>query len=294
MNSEQLQLNLPAIRNENMAPEVFAAAYWSTLTRFREERELIPVEAWRRRKRFCAGYKLRISAIVDRLLKVPGRPSPEVCFCLGDAYFLGDGVPKSRDLAMKWFERAAGAGHIRAMVRCGNMAGHPDYPEDHRKSIMWFRKAAKLGSSSAMVFLGFAYSDGKGVKEDPKKAVRWFLKAVEAGDTHSMVHAGRVYARNLNSPKEALRWFHRAADAGHKDSFVELAILYDQRGTPVYDPKEAVKWYKIVLERYTGNRTRALLALSQHCRTGTGTEKDLKMAQDWLRKLFFEPHYPSD
>jgi len=277
-----------------MPPEVLAAAYWSTLMRFREERYLIPVEPYERYKKYHEDYKLRISSIVDRLLNIPGEPNSEICFCLGDAYQAGNGIKKSRETAQRWFTRAAKAGHIKAMVRCGSMALHPDYPEEHKAAIKWYRKAAKLGSSSAMVFLGFAYREGNGVTHDARKSVRWFLKAVEAGDTHSMVHVGRIYAGYLDSHTEALRWFHHAADAGHKDSFVELAILYDQRGTPVYNPKEAVRWYKIVLERYTGNRTRALLALSQHCRTGSGTEKDLKMAHDWLRKLFFEPHCPSE
>ena len=292
MNAEQLSFSFPQLDAKDTAPEVLAAAYWSTLMRFREEQYSIPSEPYERYKRYHQDYRLRIRGIVGRLLQLPGKPCPEVCFCLGDAYQAGNGITKNRETAQRWFTRAARAGHIKAMVRCGLMAGHPDCPEDHAASIRWFRSAARLGSASAMVFLGFAYREGQGVSQDYQKAVKWFKKAVDAGDSHALVHVGRMYRSFSRSPKKAIRWFLRAADAGHKESFVELAILYDQRGTSVYDPAEAIKWYKIVLERYTGSRTRALLALSHHCRTGTGTEKDLKMAQDWLRKLFFEPHYP--
>lgn len=264
-----------------------ATAFWETLGRHRVEMEAIPIEELQRRREKAQEYQTKLSIIVDQLIEQKNQPDPEVWYALGAAYRNGNGAQKNRDEAIRWFRRAAEAGHTKAMMSLGSALRYPDHWREgaEAEALEWARKAAELGCTSGMNSLGFAYRDGTGVSRDPQQAAAWFIKAVEAGDGHSLVYAGGVYARQLAAPSEAIKWYLRAAEAGYKDSFVELAMLYDDRTSPVYDPVEAVKWFKVVAEQSGGSRPRAMLALARRSRDGIGTAQDLKMAREWLTRL---------
>ncbi|MFZ4595354.1 MAG: tetratricopeptide repeat protein [Verrucomicrobiaceae bacterium] len=210
---------------------------------------------------------------------------PAVWFALGDAYSKGWGTTADRDLALMWFRRAVDVGHSRSMVRLGNMLKHGDSDGDPTEAVSLFSRAAELGDASGMIFLGFAYRDGRGVACDNEKAADWFIKAVEAGDSHSMIHAGRMYSWQLRAPEKALKWFLRAAEAGQTESHLELGFLYQDRKSSLYDPGQAVHWYRRVAEGNGGSRYRAMLALAHFCRNGEGTAHDPAEAKAWLVKV---------
>jgi TPR repeat protein len=222
---------------------------------------------------------------IQQLLAVADSPDPQVWYALGDAFSSGRGTQFDRPEAIRWFQRAAEVGHLRAMFSLGICLKHPDTPDTHTAAVQWFRKAAELGDAGGMVFLGFAYRDGTGVPCDYPEAIRWFIKAVEAGDLHSMIYVGRMYSSYLPSPAEAVRWFLKAAEAGFSESYVPLAMHYDDRKSPVYDPVAASKWYHVVADHSEGSNAHALLALARHYRDGTGVPRDPEMAKLWLRRL---------
>ena len=64
--------------------------------------------------------------------------------------------------------------------------------EDNPKAFEYFQKAANLGESIAMYFLGCCYRDGYGTPENHKNALLWFLKSKETGDdddeTNNNIH----------------------------------------------------------------------------------------------------------
>jgi TPR repeat protein len=209
----------------------------------------------------------------------------EVWHAIGDAFANGRGTERNRDVAKKWFERAAAAGHTRSMIRLGLILQHPDTPETHGDAVAWFRKAADLGDPGGMVWLGFAHREGRGAPRDLAEAAQWFIKAAKAGDHHAMIHAGRLYAGELADPAEAVKWFGRAAEAGQTESYIALAMLHDDRRSEVYDPAEAAKWYQAVVNASRGSLGRAMLALARHARDGIGTPRDLEQAKEWLRRV---------
>ncbi len=271
--------------DERTNADSLAAEYWDAVTRHRSEVERLLTEDPPRHRPPMPDFQSKMSRIVDRLLEASKSASPDVWFAIGDAYQMGAGTAKNREQGLRWFQKAAEAGHVRAMVRLGNALKHTDHPETWSEGVRWLQRAADGGDASAMAFLGFAYREGKGVAQNYNQALSWFIKAVTAGDTHSVIHVGRVLARHLDSPAGALGWFLQAAEQGHRDSFVELAMLYDQPGTPVHNPAEAVRWYKIVEKETGGSQARAMMALATHCLDGDGTPRDLLAASEWLRKL---------
>jgi len=173
----------------------------------------------------------------------------EIWRTLGSAYSTGRGTAINREESIRWYRRAAEAGDPNAMSQLGCQLQRSDDPNLKHESVEWLLKAASLGDASGMVWLGFAYREGDGVEVDYEKSAEWFINAVDAGDGHAMIHAARIYFCYSFQPEKARLWLLKAAAAGHVESYNMLARLHDDRGTPDYDPVEAVKWWQVGVSR---------------------------------------------
>lgn len=223
---------------------------------------------------------------VDGMLTQLDREDVEIWFTLGLAYSCGNGVERDKAQAEFYLRKAAETGHLKAMTSLGSLLRHHEITEEqNNESIWWYQKAADLGAVDGMIMLGFTYRDKYGSEADLEKALQWFMKAVEHGDQHSMIHVARMYAGWLNKPAEAVRWFNQAAEAGFSESHIGLAMLYDDRKSPVYSPVDAVKWYHAVVDGTGGSKARAMMALARHYRDGSGVDRSPKIALDWLDQL---------
>lgn len=60
----------------------------------------------------------------------------------------------------------------------GEMAGPP---QDLKKALFWYIKAADHGNSEAQFKLGVIYTNGEGVTANTEEAHRWFKRAAENG-----------------------------------------------------------------------------------------------------------------
>ncbi|MCH7709006.1 MAG: sel1 repeat family protein [Myxococcales bacterium] len=79
---------------------------------------------------------------------------------------------------VRWYLKAARAGHPRAQVQLGLALQRGDGIEkDVRRSVGYFRKAAEQGNAKAMLELGSAYRDGIGVPVDRQRALMWLRLA---------------------------------------------------------------------------------------------------------------------
>jgi len=208
----------------------------------------------------------------------------EIWRALGNAYSTGRGPSINREESNRWYRRAAEAGHPKAMSELGSQLQRSDDLNQKRESVEWLLKAASLGDASGMVWLGFAYRQGDGVEVDFEESAEWFIKAVGAGDGHAMIHAARIYFCYSYQPEKAREWLLKAADAGYVESYNMLAQLHDNRGTPEYDPVEAVKWWQVGVTAGKGSGARAALELSMHYRSGAGVPCDQSLALEWARK----------
>lgn len=219
------------------------------------------------------------------LLKHAEAGGAEDWFALGHGYSNGWGAERDRVAAEAWFRRAAEAGQHPAMVRLALILKHPDRTECWEEGVRWLQRASAEGDSSAMVHLGFAYREGQGVDEDAEQAALWMLKAYESGDLHASIHAGRIYSAWLNRPVEAAHWFHLAADAQQKESYINLAMLYDDRASELFDPEKAAHWYHETVQNNGSSGPRAMLALARCYRDGLGVPADKNESKTWIQRL---------
>jgi TPR repeat protein len=71
------------------------------------------------------------------------------------------------------------------------------FPEDKKKAVEWFRKAAEQGNSDAQLDLSACYFKGEGVHEDSAEAVTWLRKAAEQGHVEAQANLGRCYYHGI-------------------------------------------------------------------------------------------------
>lgn len=233
-----------------------------------------------------AARKQKWKLLFNNLLEIRDSPDPSVRFALGQAYRHGWGAERDLAEAIDLLRQAAHEGHSQAMVQLALVLRHPERQESWDEGLKWLQRAADLGDPAGMVHLGFAYREGQGVEVDYSQSSKWFSMAYEAGDKHSAIHVGRLYAGYIGDPPAALKWFRLAAEAGQSESFINLAMLHDHRGSELYDPAEAVKWYQSTVAKEGSNLSRALYELAAHYRDGIGVPRSNEIARCWLARLY--------
>ena len=115
----------------------------------------------------------------------------EAQFRLGECYYLGDGVEKNCDDALKWYGKAAEQGNARAQCVLGVCYAKGELVnKDYAEAVKWFHKAAMQGHTDAQYNLGTSYRKGEGVPLDNVKAYAWYNLAAKSKEA-------AVQARNL-------------------------------------------------------------------------------------------------
>lgn len=148
----------------------------------------------------------------------------EAYYYLGIMNVYGQGIPKNREEALYWFNKAAETGSNDAIAQMGRMYFEDNEMQDYDRALIIFNEAAGRGNLVAEFYLGLMYEQGLGVEQDYSIALAWFKKASHpihaAGMTgvhplsiQAMINIGRIYAEGLLSeknPKAAEPWFEKA------------------------------------------------------------------------------------
>ncbi|GLJ49371.1 hypothetical protein SUGI_1044440 [Cryptomeria japonica] len=106
-------------------------------------------------------------------------------------------------------------------------------PSNSQEAVKWFYRAAFAGHVRAQYSLALCLQQGRGVECNPVKAAKWYLRAAEGGSTRAMYNTALCYlsgegiARNY---QEARKWMKRAALAGHKKAQFEHGLTLFAEG----------------------------------------------------------------
>ena len=95
-------------------------------------------------------------------------------------------------------------------------------------AMRWFLKAANGGYAEAQNYLGEFYRDGRGVVKNLRTAVRWFLLAAQQGQPDAQLWLGCCYrdGEGVRRNRSLARHFiTMAADQGEAKAKKELAVL---------------------------------------------------------------------
>jgi len=118
---------------------------------------------------------------------------------LGKMYWMGQGVLKEPDQAMKWFKASAAQGNADAQFFLGSIYLLPH--KDIVEGVKWLRLSAEQGNQDAQWLLGKAYMQGdKELPRDPVQAEMWLWLA--AKDNLEFYEKGLRAAEKQMTPEE--------------------------------------------------------------------------------------------
>lgn len=146
-------------------------------------------------------------------------------------YEHGKGVSVNLSAAAKMYEDAAQKGHLKAMVRVGDiydlgLFGQPIQPTLARR---YWSHAAENGCGEAMIKLGHLAETGKGSKKMPDKALSWYKKAISSGSAEACARAGLLFERGAFGKKSmgsAADFYEKGAKLGNAESEGLLGQCY--------------------------------------------------------------------
>lgn len=97
----------------------------------------------------------------------------------------------------------ADADIVDAQILLADMFFHgTGVAKDSSRALIWFSKAANLGSADAQNAVGYLFAKGLGTGKDPKSAVRWFSVAAAAGNPIAKYNLGVAYAGGIGCEKD--------------------------------------------------------------------------------------------
>ena len=127
---------------------------------------------------------------------------------------LGEGCEKDPDTAFSLLLTLTVDGFTPAINSVGWCYDQGQgVPQDDKKTVEWYTKAAEQGYANAQNNLGVCYKRGQGVPQDYKKAVEWYTKAAEQGHARAQTNLGCCYEAGYGVPqdyKKAAEWYTKA------------------------------------------------------------------------------------
>jgi TPR repeat protein len=145
---------------------------------------------------------------------------------LANMYRFGQGGPRDYGEARPLLEKAAAAGLPQAMYALASMYREGTaVPKDEQLAQHWsqqakiaFQEDIKLGSPTAMFYVGLMHEFAMGGPRDVVQARLMFEKAAIAGHPGGMVSLARLYENGFGVPRDlaqARSWYESAAKLGN-------------------------------------------------------------------------------
>jgi TPR repeat protein len=183
-------------------------------------------------------------------------------------------------------QTAANAGNGKAEAELGHryFFGRDGLATDYTQAMIWYRKAADQGDTSAETNIGFMYSKGQGVTMDHAQALYWYRKAAMAGDASAQNNLAYLYREGIGTPQDyaqALQWYHKSADQGNANAQTSLGFMYySGKGVPL-DYSQAFTWFHKAADQGSAEAEYDMGLSYQY---GHGVQIDLQQARVWYQK----------
>ncbi|MBY0354624.1 MAG: sel1 repeat family protein [Rickettsiales bacterium] len=207
---------------------------------------------------------------------------------LADMYLHGKNVAVDVGKALSWLEKASALGDVTSTLTLSLLYEEGVLVKQNRmkanRLITQTLKNVAPDDSQAMMTIGKAYVEGKGVVVDMDEAAKWFKRATEAGSIEGLVTLGRLVKWNAVKAfqaSQAVGLFEQAASAGSKSALVELGLLYSIGMLVPLDANSALSYFILAAEggSLEGMRQAGLAYLG-----GFGVEKDIEKGTAYLEQ----------
>jgi enhanced entry protein EnhC len=198
------------------------------------------------------------------------------------AYLYGVGVKKNTDIATRYYIDAAKNGNAIAQFTLATNFIDTRHSANHKLGLIWLNKAVASGNVQAITKLGQLYLSGKLVDADEIKGQELLNQAAARGFAPAMVSLGEL-ALQQDKKEEAIQWFNKASNQKNAEAYLNLAHIYSQEKSPVYDLKNA---FMFTLKAAQEGLPQGKRELSQMYQKGIGVNADPDLAIQWLNQAY--------
>ena len=115
--------------------------------------------------------------------------SIETLYCLGDAYYFGDGVHEDKKKAVHFYEKAAMQGHVHSRFNLGLIEWKKG---DQDRALRHYLISAKMGHKDSVEAIKNIFAKGLATKELYFQALKEYQEAVEEMKSHDRDEAKRI------------------------------------------------------------------------------------------------------
>ncbi len=228
---------------------------------------------------------------LEWLYKAAAQKEPWACFKLAQYYEEGVHVFKSYDKAREYYEIAADAGIMNAVLKLGTYYQYGiGVEKDNKSAIAYYEFASEKGNDDfrlhvslllTKLFVELGNNPEEQQGESKEQIFKWQLRAAELGHLDSIVATAQAYFEGIGTTVDyvkAIEWYKKATEYGHLVSMVKLGQIYaNGLGTSI-NFEEAAKWYRRAAEN--GN-AEAAWNLANLYENGLGVEKNDAEAEKW-------------
>jgi len=208
---------------------------------------------------------------------------------MGELYYAGCpliGVKIDYPQAIVWFEKAAKADNISALINLGLCYRYGmGTIVDMGKAIELNERAAAKNVTMAMCNLASIYSMGEGVERDDKKATELWAKAAHLGDPIGQSCLGEAYMLGHGVGQnyvQAVNWSRKAHEGGTDGATDNLARLYLKGLGVEKDEKEA---FKLFSEAAAKGNLHSRVGMAECYIEGWGVTQNLEKACEILKSI---------
>ncbi len=221
-----------------------------------------------------------------------------------------------------WLRRFLGAGMTWPAGALFDLLWKKNAADPNAEMLRMAREAADGGDPNAMVRIGRAYREGRGVEKDLNKAAEWMRKACSGnhgwtnelfdvlwrigtpesykemngvarsraaeGDAGALGRIGRMYRDGRGEDKDldkAAEWMRKAYAKNHAWANELFDVLW-KMGTPEADEE----MLEIIGVRASEGDSGAIVRMGRAYRDGKGVKKDVEKAAEWMRKAHAKNH----
>ncbi|KAG9446475.1 hypothetical protein H6P81_012603 [Aristolochia fimbriata] len=186
-------------------------------------REAMVLLQWGKRfKHGRGGVRPNLDKALDSFLKGAARGSTAAMVDAGLLYWETGNRYKGMELYLK----AADLGDPAGQCNLG-ISYLQTEPPKLEEAVKWFYRAAAAGHVRAMYNLALCLHQGRGIKCSIPEAAKWYLRAAEGGNERAMYNTSLCYSAGeglTRSDRQAKKWMKRAADCGHTKAQYEYGL----------------------------------------------------------------------
>jgi enhanced entry protein EnhC len=200
---------------------------------------------------------------------------------LAAAYLYGVGVKQNMDTASRYYIDAAKSGNALAQYALAENFINSRHSSNNKLGLIWLSKSAANGNPKALTKLGMIYIAGKLATKDLNKGISLLNQAAAQNYAPAQCELASIALTQGDSIK-ALEWFDKAIAQHNPQSYLQLAHVYLQENSPIYDPKAGFLW---TLKAAQEGSIPAKKELSILYQKGLGVTADKALAEQWAKQV---------